>query len=269
MAIHLENYTLPEIPSRDSFPSMTPAEAGVMDGLDVTIEIPSGESFFIKFNDGKAVVECRSEGWPVAVDGPYHAAAVGDKDYLIAIDTEEPAGESLSLFLRIVAGNAVVVRNHYIGDDTAQFMRGPDIAQDIRCGFIAGSSGTSEGIERTDARMGGRDFLLFDQNNVKEFIYLNHSRIVEHYVYTPELCGKVERQHADDFLIEPDRFLLCWREMDTQQSHVGVFDYKTSRMTATTAFMTSPWSSSIRLTGAMIVPVNGRIDYLDGLEPTN
>lgn len=269
MAIRLENYTLPGIPSRDSFSSMAPAEVGAMEGLDVTVELPAGESFRFAFRDGVAAVECVSEGWPSSVQGAYHAANVGKDEYLIAIDVAEPAGESITLFLRFSAGNAVVVRNHYVGDDTAQFMRGPDIAQDIRCGFIAGSSMEARSMERTDARLGGRDFLLFDRDTVKEFIYLNHSRIVEHYVFTPELCGKVERQHADDLLLEPERYLLCWREMDTQQSHVGVFDYKTGRLTATTAYMTSPWSSSIRLTGALIVPVNGRIDYWDGLEPTN
>ena len=269
MAIRLENYTLPEIPSRDSFSSMVPAEAGSMEGLDVTVELPSGEWILVEFRNGMASVKCNVEGWPASVEGAFHAANVGENEYLIAVDMEEPAGETMSLFLRFEAGNAVIVRNYYIGDDTAQFLRGPDIAQDIRCGILSGNSDTGGVIERTDARLGGRDFLLFDRDTVKEFIYLNHSRIVEHYVYTPELCGKVERQHADDFLVEPERYLLCWREMDTQKSHVGIFDYTSKKMTATTAFMTSPWSSSICLTGAVIVPVNGRIDYWDGLEPTN
>ena len=265
----LEQYSLPQLPPLDQVSSQKPTQVQDLDGRQLDLTLDSGSRFCLNIGDGTGAFETSVPGWPAKGTCTADVCVLRDNVYVVSLDLQEPVTDALTVVLMMAQGRAVLVYHKYIGDDTAQFDRGPNVSQSFFTAVINGADISGETPSETKELLGGRDFLVFDEKNIREFIYVNKSRLLEHYVYTQMLNGKVERHHASYIKLDDQLYLIGWREMDTNMAYAGVFDYRNNRMQGSCFSLVSPWEATAKLTGALIIPVNGRIDYLDGLEPTH
>lgn len=238
-----------------------------LNGKSFLLNLTDGGKMTVSFDAETAAFRCEGTDFPASGKGSSNVVELREDIFFTDIDLEEPSSDGVSIFLMLTTGWALAIHQRRVAPDNL-WDRGPDCHMWYKAAAIDGYTQTGDAPAPTKDLMGARDFVQMGPENFYEHIYISHEKMVVHHVHTNLARGKAEVQHTDYYKLADKLYAVCVQEMDNGVGLVQANDYETMRMTGKAHHALSRWESVARFMGGMILPVNGKLEYPMGLEPT-
>ena len=238
-----------------------------LDGERYSIALLNGGTLAVDLAaGGRAKWATTGLPWPTSGEGGADVVEIIAGVFFVDIDIAKPERDALTVVILREAGWALAIYQRRVIPDEP-WSRGPEVTQDFRVGRLDGQTQIGAAPALTRDLVGARNLYRMSDANLYEHIYINSRKVVIHHVHTNIGPGKADCHPATFYKLSDDLYLVGFRELDVAAGMVIVEDYANQRMTGKVLHPVSMFQSASRQLGALMTPVNGRLDYPEGHEP--